>query len=284
MFRTHALVVFVVMAALPAAVAASGDRDAPDVLLSRQLMEARELQVGDVVRLSASPDGRQPTAFRVAGSYEPLPNPFRLTASRMEARLHLPDMIDLAADPTDPQAVESVRRINVALDDPADAETFARDVRTKVPGLSTQPTGRINDAQVFLVLERFHTAIAAVTVIGSAAFLLALMVIRSEERRETTGILRLIGLGRRRILLEIFVEGVLIAVSGSIVGILIAVALEGLFNVFFQWHYDTALVFVRVTPGIALRCIAISVPLGILAGIAASWSLLRQDIMTLLRR
>ena len=59
---------------------------------------------------------------------------------------------------------------------------------------------------------------------------------------------------------------------------------QGAFNHFFQWYYDTALVFVRVTPGIALRCVAISVPLGILAGLVASWALLRRDIMALIRR
>ena len=54
------------------------------------------------------------------------------------------------------------------------------------------------------------------------------------------------------------------------------------FNAFFQWHYDTALVFVRVTPRIAARCVALAVPLGVLAGLVASWTLLRRDIVALL--
>ena len=53
---------------------------------------------------------------------------------------------------------------------------------------------------------------------------------------------------------------------------------------FFQNHYDTALVFVRVTPALALRAVAIAVPLGIAAGLVASWALLRRDIVALLRR
>ncbi len=59
----------------------------------------------------------------------------------------------------------------------------------------------------FVVLERFHLAIAIVTVVASTVFLLALMLMLVDERRETVGILRLIGLPTRRILLQVFVEG-----------------------------------------------------------------------------
>ena len=122
------------------------------------------------------------------------------------------------------------------------------------------------------------------TVLGSTAFLLALMVMRAEERRETVGIVRLIGVSQRSILLEVLVEGLLIATSGAVFGILVAVAAQGAINRFFQWRYDTALVFVRVTMSIALRSIALSVPLGIVAGLVGSWTLLRRDLPALLRR
>ena len=265
--------------------AAPTETDEPPVLLSRQLMERQGLAVGDLVRLSSSRDGRLARSFRVSGQYEPVPDPYRLGRRQLTARLHLPDLIALRADPLDPRASESVTRINVALRDPIDADAFAEDLSARMPGLTVWSTaGREEEGDPFLVLERFHTAIAAVTVIGSAAFLLALMVIRSEERRETAGILRLIGFSRARILVEVFVEAVLIAVAGALVGILLALGLEGLFNRFFQWYYDTALVFVQISPGIAVRCVVISVPLGVVAGIVASWSLLRRNIMTLLRR
>jgi len=55
-------------------------------------------------------------------------------------------------------------------------------------------------------------------------------------------------------------------------------------NRFFQWRYDTALVFIRVTVPIAMKCVALAVPVGVLAGFVASWSLLRRNIVALLRR
>ena len=53
--------------------------------------------------------------------------------------------------------------------------------------------------------------------------------------------------------------------------------LEGSFNRFFQWRYDTALVFVHVTPKVALRSVLVAVPLGILASLLSTWSLLRRE-------
>jgi ABC-type lipoprotein release transport system permease subunit len=259
--------------------------DERQVLLSRQLIEARGLRVGDLVQLAPEPSGEGARSFRIAGVYEPVPDPFRLTSARLEARLHLPDLIELTRDAGDPAAAETVTRVNVALKDPQDADDFARVLTSSLPGLAVRSTSLPPfGTDPFVVLERFHAAIATVTVLGSAAFLLALMVMRSEERRETAGILRLIGFRRGRVLLEIFVEALLVAVAGALVGILIAAAMQDLFNRFFQWHYDTALVFVRVTPGIALKCVTLSVPLGVLAGVVASWTLLRRDILSLLRR
>jgi hypothetical protein len=264
---------------------AATETDLPELLLSRQLMEARGLSVGDVVVLSRLATGEDGRSFRIVGGYEPVADPMLIARRRHEARLHLPDLIELIDTSPDPSSRESVSAINVALVDPGDAEAFARDLASKMPGLIVEPTARPADGRnPFVVLERFHLAIALVTVIGSTAFLLALMVMRAEERRETVGILRLIGFSRRRVLLEVFVEGLFVAVSGALFGILLSFALQGAFNRFFQWHYDTPLTFVRVTASIAWRCIALAVPLGVFAGIVASWTLLRREVLELIRR
>jgi len=256
----------------------------PTILVSRQLAARAHLGVGDIVTLANDPQGRRRAEFRIAGIYEPTPDPMRFTASRIEARLHLPDLIDLAADPADPASREAATAINVRLANPADAGPFSLDAMARAPGVIVRPTSRSREDDPFAVLDRFHVAISAVTMIGGTALLLALMVIRAEERRETVGILRLVGISRRTLLASVAVEGVLIAALGAVFGIVIAVASEGLVNRIFQARYDTALVFVRVTPSIALRSIVIAAPLGILAGIAASWTLLRRDILSIIRR
>jgi putative ABC transport system permease protein len=267
--------------------AAAQTAQPPDILITRQLAAAEGLKVGDIASLSAKSDGTAPRPFRVAGIYEPVADPMRLAAKRYESRLHLPDLLSLTADPSDPLSTESVTAINVALTTPADAEAFARDVaaRIPIPQITARPAqGGEGSATVFVVLDRFHFAIAIVTMVASTVFLLALMLMLVEERRGTVGILRLIGLRKSRILLQVFAEGLLIALAGAVFGILFAAAMQGAVNAFFQWKYDTSLIFVRITPKIALRCVLLAVPLGVLASVVSSWTLLRSNVLELARR
>ncbi len=269
---------------LVAAAAAAADR-LPPVLLSRQIMAQAQLQVGDTVAFSTERAGARVMRFRVAGVYEPTPDPMKFNVPRHEARFHLPDLMALTAgDPADPQAAESVTTINVKLNDASAATGFAADVAARGAGLVARATVSPNAGNPFTVLERFHLAIAVVTVAGSTAFLLALMVIRAEERREIVGMLRLIGVSRRSIVLEVLLEGLVVAVGGAILGVAIAALAQYGINLFFQVRYDTTLVFVRVTPAIALRCLAVALPIGIVTGAAAAWMLVRQPPAGLVRR
>lgn len=243
--------------------------------------------MGGVVRLSTDGSGEHVRAFRIQGTYEPTPDPMHFAHPRLEARMHLPDLQHLLAvdAPTISAAPETVTSINVALKDPHDAESFARDLAARLPGIVARPTNAPNErTSTFVVLEKFHLAIAIVTVVGSAVFLLALMVMLVDERRSTVGILRLIGFTRRRILLQVFAEGALIALAGALFGIVFAFASEGMFNRFFQWRYDTTLVFLRITPDVVWQSLILAVPLGVVASLIASWSLLRQQLLSLLRR
>jgi len=254
------------------------------ILITRQLAARAQLAVGDVVTLAADPDGVRRAQFRITGIYEPTPDPMRFTAPRVEARMHLPDLIDLVADPADPGSPESISSLNVRLADPNDARAFGSELAARAPGVVARSTRSAREDDPFKVLERFHVAISAVTMVAGTAFLLALMVIRAEERRETVGILRLVGISRRTLLLSVAIEGVLIAALGAVFGVVLALITEGLVNRIFQARYDTALIFVRVTPSIALRAIVVAAPLGVLAGLGASWTLLRRNVLSIIGR
>jgi ABC-type lipoprotein release transport system permease subunit len=112
--------------AFAVALAAASTSEPPAVLITRQLAEAEHLSVGDAIRMSSDPNGKEPRSFRIAAIYEPTPDPMRLVAKRYEVRLHLPDMLAFTGEP------ESVSAINVALKDPADATAFARDLAARV--------------------------------------------------------------------------------------------------------------------------------------------------------
>jgi len=264
---------------------AAAPSNVPDVLVSRQLLVKAHLSVGDVVTLAGDASGARARRFRVAGVYEPTPDPMKFNVERIEARLHLDDLLGLIADPSDLESADTVSAINVVLGspDPSRGASFVRSLAARSPFIYASST-RDSENSTFVVIDRFHTAIAIVTVIGSTAFLLALMVIRAEERKETVGVLRLIGISRKTIMIEVVVEGLLVALAGAVAGVLIAVAAQRGVNDFFQARYDTTLVFMRVSPRIALRSIAVAVPVGVIAGAVASWTLLRRGTSSLVRR
>ena len=265
--------------------AAAAVRAQDTVLVSRQLAEAEGLVVGSVVRLAPDADGSGARAFRIAGIYEPTPDPSRLGQVPREVRMHLPDLLDLTRGPAVPAGAEHVSSVNVALADPADAQAFSRDVNARLPGVLARPAADAAGAAApFRVLERFHQAIAIVTIVAATVFLLALTVMLVDERRPTVGILRLIGLPVHRILAQLLVEGILVAGTGALFGLVLARGSEGALNAFFQWRYDTALVFVRITPDVAAVCAAIAIPLGATATAVASWALLRRNGLRLARR
>jgi putative ABC transport system permease protein len=278
------LVVAAVLAAT--SLVAAQAPELPTILVTRQLAEREGLSVGDTVELTRDPAGGARTgSFRVAGIYEPVPDPMRLGQARLEVRLHLPDLQGLTRGDTVPIGAERVDQINVALVNPSEAQAFADDLNARAAGIyavtSQQAAG---GAETFVVLERFHYAIAIVTIIAATVFLLALTIMLVDERRETVGVLRLIGLPSHRILVQVFLEGLVIAAAGAGFGLLLALGSEGLINRFFQWRYDTALVFVRISPRVAAICVAIAVPLGAVATVAASWALLRRNALRLARR
>jgi hypothetical protein len=262
-----------------------GGSGAAPILLSRQLMRDAGLRVGDTVKLSTNADGTAATSFEVAGVYEPTPDPRRFSAERLEARLHLADLNALLADAADPASSDELTSVNATLRDRSELAAVAAAIERRVPTARVEPTDpSLRQGDPFVVLDRFHWAIAIVTVVGSTAFLLALMVMRAEERRVVIGILRLMGVSSRSILTEVLLEGSLIAIAGAVFGVLVAVSAQGAINTFFQWRFDTTLVFVRVTPRIAWQAVGFAVPLGVVAGLAASWTLLRQNVVSLVGR
>jgi putative ABC transport system permease protein len=272
------------MPAVAAQSAGAGDR-LPQVLVSRQLAAEQKLTPGSTVTLARDETGGEARVFEVAGLYEPVPDPSELGSVPREVRLHLPDLLTFTREPGSIEGTEHIESVNVSLTAADDAATFARDVNAQLPGVAAQPaTGASGQAGPFVVLERFHLAIAVVTIAASTVFLLALTIMLVDERRETVGVLRLIGLPVRRILSQVLLEGVLVAGAGGVFGLVLARLSEIGINAFFQWRYDTALVFVRLTPQVAALSVAIAVPLGAVATVVASWALLRTNALRLARR
>src|SRR5688572_27921594 len=166
MFRPRCLAALTIIVALAGA-AAHAQTDAPaDILVSRQLAESERLSVGDVVRLATTADGSNARQFRIAGIYEPTPDPQRLGAVPREVRLHQPDLLDMLRHPEPSVGTAPMDGIYVLLIDRIDAATFDRDLNARLPGVCVRRADLTGTALgTFTVVMSIHSATTAVTIL-----------------------------------------------------------------------------------------------------------------------
>ena len=137
-------------------------------------------------------------------------------------------------------------------------------------------------SQTFLVVSRFHRAIAVITIVASAVFLLCIMLLKVEERRMDAAVMRFIGVRRRTIFGALVLEAALVAVLGSAASAPGSPSLAGAAtNAYYRRFFDTDLIFSLITPRIVLFSVALSLLLGLAAGALAAWRLVRTRPMVL---
>jgi len=142
----------------------------------------------------------------------------------------------------------------------------------------------VRTSKTFQVVSRFHKAIAGITIVASAIFLLCLLILRVDERRRDVAALRLMGISRRSVIVSIVMEAALIAVVGSAVGIVVGWATSLVINWHYRGVYRTPLAFAVVTPDLVGGAVALALVLGLGAGLAASVRLARMPPLSLFGR
>ena len=145
----------------------------------------------------------------------------------------------------------------------------------------TSPDIAAESSQTFLVVSRFHRAIAVITIVASAIFLLCIMLLKVEERRMDAAVMRFIGVRRRTIFGALVLEAALVAVLGSLLGAALAFAAGAATNAYYRRFFDTDLMFSLITPQIPFFSVALSLVLGLAAGALAAWRLVNTRPMVL---
>ncbi len=257
-------------------VADSGAAQVVDVAVERALADRLGLRVGDTVRLGTAPDSLNRIAV-VAAVYEPRPDPAEISRQALHVRLHLPDLAAILGAP------DRVDRFGVGLEPGVSPESATAALNANAFGFRAYASRDIasESSQTFLVVSRFHRAIAVITIVASAVFLLCIMLLKVEERRLDAAVMRFVGVRRRTIFGALLLEAALVAVLGSAVGTGLALLAGAATNAYYQRFFDTALIFSLVTPRILLFSVALSLLLGLLAGAAAAWRLVRTRPMVL---
>ena len=248
----------------------------PAVAIERRLAEEQSLQVGDTIRLGTAPDSMRLVAI-VAAVYEPRPDPAEIAKVERHLRMHLPDLAALLGAP------DRVDRFGVELVAGTPVDSAVSVLERNAFGFRVYSSAAIasESSKTFLVVSRFHRAIAVITIVASAVFLLCIMLLKVEERRMDAAVMRFVGVRRRTIFGALLLEAALVAAVGCVVGTGLALVAGGATNAYYRRFFDTALTFSLVTPGIVLFSVALSLVLGLLAGAAAAWRLVRTRPMAL---
>ncbi len=237
------------------------------------------LGVGDTVRVGTAPDSIRQAAV-VAAIVRPRVDPTTLMRRDRWARFHLPDLATLLGAP------DRVDRWGVVLQPGADPAEVADALNSFAFGFRAHPSAAIaaESSRTFEVVRRFHRAIAVIAVAAGAIFLLCIMLLKVEERRRDTAIMRFVGVRRRTVVTALVLESALVALLGSAAGLGLAALAVAATNAFYRAEFDTTLVFAMVTPGVVGFAIALSVALGVGAGALAAVRLARTSPLLLWRR
>ncbi|MFL5518161.1 MAG: FtsX-like permease family protein [Gemmatimonadales bacterium] len=269
----RALVCAVLLAVLTAS---AGQAQALELALERSTAVRLGLQLGDTVRLGTAPDSLLRLGV-VRAIYQARPDPAEIARRALQARFHLPDLAELLGAP------DRVDRFGLALAPGVSPDSAAAEVNRSAFGFRAYPSAEIasESSRTFKVVSRFHRAIAVITIVASAVFLLCIMLLKVEERRLDAAVMRFVGVRRRTIFYALLLEAAALAVAGSVLGIAIALAAGAATNAYYQRFFDTQLVFSVITPRIVALGVGLSLVLGLAAGAIAAARLVRTRPMVL---
>lgn len=245
-----------------------------EVLVERAFASRAGLQTGAMLRIGDGPAA--PCPARVAGTFEPPADPATLTRERPRLLLHLPDLGRLAG------RVDEVDRFSLKLRESADAaalDSITRLVGALMPGAQVLGADELAErsSATFRVIQRFHVAIAWITLSASGVFLACLMTLRVQQRRLPVAALRLGGVSRRTLFAWLLLETALISAFGGLVGLGIGHLASRAINAFYQRRYDTSLLFSLIGPESMIPAFVLAVVLGLGAGAIAAALLLQTD-------
>jgi ABC-type antimicrobial peptide transport system permease subunit len=185
--------------------------------------------------------------------------------------MHLSDLEELSGKK------DELDLISIQISKNTDASKLAARLNADAIGFTAYSAQELanRSSTTFVVVSKFHEAIAFIAMTAGAVFIFALMVMRVEDQRKNLAILTVTGISKQTILKALMLEAVFFAFFASILGAGLGAISAKLVNLYYQHYYQTTLVFAEVTGGILVRAISISFLLGIIAG-TFSWFRLRH--------
>jgi putative ABC transport system permease protein len=252
------------------------------IAVDEAFAERARLHVGDKVYLSprpgVSPDSAE--AVVIGAIVRRGADPSEVSRGDFVVRMHLDQLQRIAG------YGDRVDRFAIATRPSADLDKMLDRINRAAFGFRAYRSKDIavETSRTFQVVSRFHRAIGVITIVASSVFLLCIMVLKVEERRRDVAALRLMGISRASVVKSIVIEAAVVAVVGSVVGVVLGWAISLVVNWHYQALYRTPLYFSIITPPIVAFAIALSLVLGLGAGLLASLRLVRTPPLVLFGR
>ena len=249
------------------------------IAIDARMAEDLKLAVGARVLISAKPGVPGDSAI-IAAIYERKADPAEVARREYRVRLHLDQLQQLLS------LDDRVDRFAVGTRDGQSIDSALARINHVAFGFRAHKSRdvAVQSSRTFRVVERFHTAIGIITVVASAVFLLCLLLLSVEERRRDIAALRLMGISRATVVRAIVIEAAIVSLVGSVLGAGIGWIASLIVNAHFQQLYRTPLVFALLTPQIFAFATGLSLVLGIGAGAAAGWRLVKSSPLSLMGR
>jgi len=250
------------------------------IALDARLATDAGVRIGDTVRVSALPGDTAAERAMVGALLARRADPSEIARSEYRARVHLDQLQRLVGygDRVDRFAILSAG-------DSSRAGLLAT-INGAAFGFRAWPSAEIavRTSSTFQVVRRFHRAIGVITIVASAAFLLCILLLKIDERRRDVAALRMMGISPATIVSSVVLEAGIIALLGSLLGVVFGIVVARLVNWHFQGVHRTSLAFTLVTTETVLFACVLSVVLGVLAGWVAARRLVAVPALTLLGR
>jgi putative ABC transport system permease protein len=278
--HTATLVVALLVAGRPRAAAAQQLRHSPiAIAIDERLAEDEHLTLGDRVVLAAEADGAGDTAVVVAITRRDA-DPSQAVRHDYQLELHLTDLQRLTG------YGDRVDKFALATRRPVDDTALVARINDVAFGFRAYRASDIavRTSKTFQVVSRFHRAIAGITIVASAIFLLCILLLKVDERRRDVAALRLMGISRRSVVTAVVIEAALISLVGSALGAVVGWIGSMVINWHYRGVYRTPLAFSIVTRSIVADAVVLSIVLGVGVGLAAAMRLVRVPPLTLFGR
>jgi putative ABC transport system permease protein len=199
-------------------------------------------------------------------------HPADVARGDLEVRFHLPALESLLG------RMDVVDRVVVRLRDVSQAPRVRDDLRAFASGYDVYTADELvaHTSRTFVVVSRFHRAIALITVFASGIFLITIMTLKLSEMRREIGALRLLGIGRGTIGLTVVAVAAAVAVMGSIIGAGLGAGLVWAINAYYQPLFETRLRFAVLVPETLVGAGGLAIAVSLAAGVGVALRLLRR--------